>query len=59
MLVYWSSLPQFELDYVDLNPDYSFLYLTATTKNSIPFDDGDKGLISNLIRAHICLSVWF
>ena len=48
-------MAQFELDFVDLNLGYSFLYLTASTNNSLPFDDGDKSLISNLILTHICL----
>ena len=42
-------MPQFELDFVDLNPGYPFFYLTASTKNSVPFDDSDKDLIPNLI----------
>ena len=50
---------QFELDFVDLNLGYSFPYSIAYTKNSAPFDGGNKSWICNLIRAHICLPVWF
>ena len=47
---------QFELNFVDLSLGYPLLYLIASTKNSVPYDGGDKGWIWVLVRAcSICL----
>ena len=52
----WNSEPQFWLEPVGLDLDYPSLYWTESTKNSVPSGVNNKGLICDLIYAHIYLS---